>query len=182
MLGSRPRPAAISLVALLCAACAAVFAPHASGRVLLNEPAGNYASNSLNSSGAGKSSSMSLMKPGGVVPGDVMLAGVTARLASNARILAPNGWTLIRRDSNVGGTALTQALYYKVADSTDFGPFTWRFSTNTGFDGGITAFRGLDPTAPVRGVSGLYQANSRLIAAPGLTTAEANQPVVGFYG
>ena len=152
MFGSRPRPAAVSLALLISALLAAFFAAHASGAVRLEETSG-FESSLYSSSSSGKSASLTITRPAGVQPGDVMLAGVTARLSSSGRITAPNGWTQIRRDSNIGGTALTQALYYKVADSSDFGPFTWRFSSMTGVAGGIVAFHGVDPNAPVRALS-----------------------------
>jgi hypothetical protein len=75
----------------------------------------------------GKSASLTILRPAGALPGDLMFAGLTVRLSASERITAPSGWLQILRDSNIGGTSLTQALYYKIVDSSDFGPLTWRF-------------------------------------------------------
>ena len=37
------------------------------------------------------------------LPGDVMIAVVSARLSGSEAITSPAGWTLVRRDSNIGG-------------------------------------------------------------------------------
>jgi hypothetical protein len=188
MFGSRPRPAAAALALFLSGVLAAALAPQAFGLVVFEEAQLSGITNTSSgtsthsSSSSGKSSSLRIARPVGVLPGDLMLAGLTARLSSSAQITPPSGWRQVRRDSNIGGATLTQALYYKTADSSDFGPFTWRFSSSTGVAGGIIAFSGLEQSAPVRASSGLYQSNSRLIAAPGLTTTLDDTPVVGFFG
>src|SRR6266545_1124752 len=108
MSGSRPRPAAALLALFLFGVLAAAFAPQASGVVRLDESQTSGASNSssetsaYSSSSSGRSSSLTIARPAGVLPGDLMLAGVTARLSSSAQITPPSGWMQVRRDSNIG--------------------------------------------------------------------------------
>jgi hypothetical protein len=47
---------------------------------------------------------------------------VTARLSPGGSITGPAGWTLIRRDSNIGGAALSQVLYFMVATRSSSRP------------------------------------------------------------
>src|SRR5215207_5160413 len=115
-----------------------------------------------------KSSSLTIARPSGVVVGNVMISAVTPRLSGSGTITGPLGWTLIRRDSNIGGTSLSQALFYKVATAFEPASYTWRFSSSVGATGEITSFAGVDTFAPVVAHGGLYTANARLIAAPSL--------------
>jgi hypothetical protein len=86
-----------------------------------------------------KSTSLIVARPL-VVGGDVMVAGISTRLSPSETITPPLGWTLIRRDANIGGSALSQALYVRVAGSPELPTsYTWRFSSSTGAAGGIIA-------------------------------------------
>jgi hypothetical protein len=66
-----------------------------------------------------RSSSLTIARPSGLVSGNVMIAAVTPRLSASEAITAPLGWTAIRRDSNIGGTSLSQALFYKVVEALE---------------------------------------------------------------
>jgi hypothetical protein len=99
------------------------------------------------------------------LPGDVMIVVVTARLSGSDAITSPTGWIRVRRDSNIGGAALSQVLQYKVAGVFEPDSYTWTFSSSVGATGGITAYGGVDVSAPIVTHGGLYSANTRLIAA-----------------
>ena len=59
-------------------------------------------------------------RPATTTSGDVLIVSIDARLPSTASLTPPTGWSLIRRDSSTPGyPALTQALYYKVAGSSE---------------------------------------------------------------
>jgi hypothetical protein len=47
----------------------------------------------------------------------------------------------------------------------------WTFSSPVGATGGITAYGGVNISTPVVTHGGLYSANTRLIAAPSITTS-----------
>ena len=71
-------------------------------------------------------SSLALSRPATTASGDVLIASVYARLAGSSTITPPSGWTLIRRDSSTSGySSLTQALYYKVAGSSEPTSYAW---------------------------------------------------------
>jgi len=121
---------------------------------------------------------MRLAVPPETQAGDLLLATVTARLSSRGRISPQGGWRRVRETSNVGGPALTQAVYYKFADASDPGRLqTWHFSSAAGAAGGVLAFGGVDPDAPIQAASGKYSANSRYITAAPLVTVEPDSLV-----
>ena len=111
-----------------------------------------------------------------------MIAVVTARLSGSEAITSPAGWTRVRRDSNIGGAALSQVLQYKVAGAFEPDSYTWTFSSSVGATGGITAWGGVDVSAPIVTHGGLYSANTRLIAAPSITTTVDGALVLSLYG
>ncbi len=121
---------------------------------------------------------LTINRPGGVVAGDVMVAGIGIRGAPT--VATPAGWTLIRTDA--AGTYTTQALYYRVATASEPASYTWSFSKSVPAAGGISAYQGVDTTTPV-GVSGATGQNSNTtsIVAPSVTTTVAGAEVIGFF-
>src|SRR5262245_37677852 len=74
---------------------------------------------------------LTIQRPGSTVQGDVLVASISARLSGTSSITPPNGWSLIRRDSNAPPyLPLTQALYYKVADAGDPTSYTWSLAAS----------------------------------------------------
>src|SRR5262245_33957469 len=176
MFGSRPRPAAAvlaciafvglyMLVAGLPTASAARVGDSETG--LAFDPHRGLSTSSRSNS---RTNSLTIASPS-ALGGEMMVAAITVRLPAGAVLTPPADWTLIRRDSNIGGSALTQGLYYKLATAFEPASYTWRFSAAAGATGGITAFTGVDAQNPVEAHAGLYSANTRLIAAPSVTTS-----------
>ena len=132
---------------------------------------------------AGSSTSLTVAKPSGVAAGDTMIAAVDVRVAASVTLVAPSGWTLIRRDSNTSGyAALTQALYYRIAGSSEPGSWTWTFGASAAAAGAVVSFSGVDTTSPVDAHSGVYVPRSKSITAPSVRTTTAGDAVVGFFG
>jgi Polysaccharide lyase len=132
---------------------------------------------------AGSSTSLTVARPSGVAAGDTMVAALDIRVAASVSLVAPSGWTLIRRDSNTAGyAALTQALYYRVAGSSEPGSWTWTFGKSAAAAGAVVSFSGVDTTSPVDAHSGVYVPRSKSITAPSVTTTTAGDAVVGFFG
>ena len=59
-----------------------------------------------------RASSLTVPNPGGL-GGELLVGVVTARLSGGGSITAPVGWIEVRRDSNIGGAALSQALVHQ---------------------------------------------------------------------
>src|SRR5262245_21876321 len=191
MFGSRPRLAIrIACIALVAGALFATSASPALGRVFLQDeegyvpPPNSGGSIVLKGSATAwtsRASSLTVPHPGGA-EGDVLIGVVTARLSAGGSVTPPLGWSLVRRDSNIGGAALSQALYLRVLTAFEPSSYTWRFSSAVGATAGITVFGGVSASSPVEANGGLYRANTRLIAAPSLTTTLDGSVVLGWYG
>jgi hypothetical protein len=132
------------------------------------------ASSAQNPTGA----TLSISRPAGVAPGDVMVAGVGIRGAPT--VTPPAGWTLIRRDQ--AGTYTTQALYYRVVTTVEPASYIWSFSQPVPAAGGIAAYQGVNTSGPVN-VSGALAQNSDTtsIVAPSVTSTVAGGEVIGFF-
>jgi Polysaccharide lyase len=129
------------------------------------------------------STSLTLETPAGLAAGHLLIAALDVRLASSSTITAPSGWTLIRRDSNVPPyAALSQALYFKIATSSEPASYEWTFSASTSASGGILAFSGIDATTPIDAHSGRFRSQTKRISAPSVITTVENAVLLGFFG
>jgi hypothetical protein len=83
-------------------------------------------------------STLTVPRPAVTAAGDVLVASVGARLSGASTIAAPSGWVLIRRDSSAPGyRSLTQALYYKVAGSSEPASYSWSLGARSATAGAI---------------------------------------------
>ena len=89
----------------------------------------------------------------------------------------------MRRDSCVGpgNAVLTQAIYVRVATSSE--PFTtvWRVGSATGVAAGVAAYRGVDDDRPVQSSGGAVSRNSAF-TSDSLRRPGAGTLVAGFFG
>ncbi len=116
--------------------------------------------------------------PSGVQAGDVMLGAVAVRGAP--RITAPAGWVLVREDVN--GTTQKQAVYYKVAGSSEPASFTWTFSASRAAAGGIFDYAGVNTSSPIDRSGGQVTSTaSTSITAPSITTTSNGDQIVGLF-
>ena len=155
------------------------------GIALLAAPAGGAAPNLVGSTSAwaDPSNVLTISKPDGVSTGTTLLAVVNVRLTgTQARVTAPAGWTLVRRDQSTSGDKLTQEVYVRVAGSSEPTSYVWKFANNTASAGAILAYGGVDRSSPVLAHSGRFTSSSTTITAPSVTASAAGSAVVGFFG
>ncbi len=96
-------------------------------------------------------------------------------------ITAPSGWTHVRTDTN--GTAMRQAIYYKVAASNEPKSYSWSISPKRSAAGMILAYQGAATASPiVEASSGQANLVSREIFAPGIAPTSGEALLVGFFG
>ena len=126
-------------------------------------------------------SDVTIRKPSRVAAGDVLVAAIVARASSRAAVAPPSGWSLIRRDSASRSAALTQAVYYRVAGSSEPPSYRWRVSSAWATTGAVVAVRGVDRARPVDAHSGAFTARSRSLRAPSVTTSVREGLVLGFF-
>ena len=134
---------------------------------------------------------LTINKPTGVVAGDVMIANI-AQGGNNSTAPVLAGWTIIDGRSLAGGTERYGASFYRIADGTEGGSFT--FALGSGVDaaaGSIIAFSGVDVTGGVKadgtaggpfdvdpGTFNLGGSGSTTATANSITTATANAAVI----
>ncbi|HEY4411349.1 MAG TPA: Ig-like domain-containing protein, partial [Acidimicrobiia bacterium] len=124
------------------------------------------------------STSLTIGRPAGVVPGDVMVAGVGIR--GTPAVTPPPGWTFIRTDA--AGTYTTQVLYYRVVTASEPASYTWTFSASVPAAGGIEDYQGVNTAVPINVSGATAQINNTTsIAAPSVTTTVPAARVVGFF-
>ena len=81
------------------------------------------------------------------------IAQITA--ARPATVTAPSGWTLIRSDVTGSSSGdLRQSIYYHLAGSSEPLRYTWGLSTAAEANGALSAWAGVDGSAPVATSSG----------------------------
>lgn len=144
--------------------------------MMANEPA--WAGISLRSVTTGGDpygalSSVTIAVPPGVQPGDTLIAQIAVRLPSRAPLLAPAGWTLVRRDQSLGQERVSTAIFYRIVPGTGeaASSYTWAFPPGNNAVGGIAAYSGVDPDSPIDASSGQgnSESDATAIDAPSLT-------------
>jgi hypothetical protein len=91
--------------------------------------------------------SLTIDRPAGVTVGDLMLAQIVYLTGTDIAIAAPDGWTPLRSDRS--GSAIASAIYFKAVGDLEPDTYTWRFDRPVSANGGIVAYEGVDPAAPI---------------------------------
>jgi hypothetical protein len=131
--------------------------------------------------GNASTSSLTLRRPVGTVEGDQLIAAVTLRGGTTARVTAPSGWTLVRSDAI--STTMAQAVYRHRAAASDPASWTWTFSKKESAAGTIGAYDGVDPTNPIGAATGSPNTtSSRSIATTAASAPNAGGLLLGIYG
>jgi hypothetical protein len=110
--------------------------------------------------------------PAGAAANDVLIASIGVR-PSSATIIAPAGWTLVRRINNASTNANALAVYRKVASDQEPGSYAWALSGASYAVGGIQAFFNVDTANPIDVEMGQATASGLGHPAPSVTTTVA---------
>src|SRR5437867_2813928 len=130
----------------------------------------DYVVSSSNSNKIG--SNVKIDMPTGVQVGDLLVAAIYTR--GKPTVTSPAGWTFIRHNGK-------GRLYYRLADGTEPGTYTWTLSKEENGAGSIVVYRGVDPTSPINADSGKKKKDSDRITAPSVSTTVDGAQLVGFY-
>jgi hypothetical protein len=126
----------------------------------------------------GAGTSLSIPRPTGTQPGDLMLA--TLAIRGNPMVTAPTGWTVVRSDVN--GSSLRQVTYFRVAGNSEPASNAWSFSQSTGAAGIIASYSGVDSTNPIDVNGGSVNASSTSLRAPSVSTNVDHALLVTLFG
>lgn len=123
---------------------------------------------------------LKINRPAGVQSGDLLIAQIAVRGDAAVSITPPAGWTLLRRDTAVGGSPpLSVALYTKTAGSSEPGNYTWTFAGKRRAAGIIAAYRGASGIDAHGGQA--TNTASSLITAPSVTATVAGDRLLAFF-
>ena len=149
--------------------------------VLSSNAFGQIAQRGTATSATSTNTNLTIVKPTGVVSGDVMLVNIAK---NNGSAITPSlaGWTLLG-SGIINGSNLRGTVLYKVAGGSE--PANYTFALGAGSNdavGTIVAFSGVDNASPIdaTGTMGLSVAAGQTATAPGITTNSANAAVVMF--
>lgn len=132
---------------------------------------------------------MTILKPTGVVAGDVMIASIAQRDSAGTMGAATSaGWTLIKTNGFGGSASRVGTLLYRVAGATESSSNSYTFAlvgTVGGAVGDIVAFSGVDPVTPLDVAAGslpafTYSNALTGVSATAITIATANAAVIMF--
>jgi len=143
------------------------------GGLLGEAPAATPTFTSATSAAATASSqTLTVPAPTGAAAGDVLLAAITSRLDAGSPVSAPTGWSdVVRTTCSSSSTALSQAIFVRVASPTEPVEYTFSTPSATGMTGAVHAYSGVDTTQPVAASAGAITRNSRGMTASITTTA-----------
>ena len=132
---------------------------------------------------ATQATSLTLERPSGTVPGDVLIASLAVGLRGATGLVPPPNWTLVRRDSDDGVTnQLSLATYVRVVAPVEPPNYAWGWSGfQTEVAGGILAYRGAATAGAIDSANGQFTANASSFAAPSVTTSMADELLVGLF-
>lgn len=121
---------------------------------------------------------VTLTAPTGILQNDVLVAHVVSRGGAGLTITPPSGWSVLSR-INTPGNDLASALFSRTAGASEPGSYSFALGTAGAAIGEIVSYRGASGIAAT--TAGAANANSTSVTAPGLTTSQANERVVGFF-
>jgi len=150
-----------------------------------SEPVGVYRSSirlrgtSAADNGNKGGTSLTIRRPPGTGPGDLLVAVVDA--VGTGAITPPTQgpWELVREEQT--NKTLRQAVYYHVVADGDGTVFVFTLDSKRAATGAIAAYSGVDPTKTLS--SGRSNASSKKISAPSVsTTPTVEAVVIGVFG
>ncbi len=140
--------------------------------------------------GVGTGTGVTVPKPSGISPGDLMIAAIhDGWCNSGSTIVAPAGWTNIYQTSNTGtgcGTSNTTrqlATFYKVVGAAEPLNYTFTGTSSQYYVGGIAAYSGINTLTPINVGSnkGSQDDCTNIITNSVTTTAACTRLVAIFF-
>ena len=129
---------------------------------------------------AGGANSLSISMPTGVVEGDVMIAVISVRGGTGTAIsTVPTGWAMI--NSNNSTTDIKSAMYYKIAITSEAGPYVWGWGSSLKASGVLSAYSGVDNSAPIMTHSNQVNTSGTSMTAPSVVTTADGAWIIAAY-
>jgi hypothetical protein len=123
-------------------------------------------------SNGGDTAAVSLGRPTGVAPGDVLIAAFLTR--NVITVQAPAGWSLL---TTIG----SMRVYHRIAGESEPTTYTWTLASQQRWAGGIAAYRGTR-TNPIDAVAAETSSGSPSLLAPSVTTSVDQTMLIALFG
>jgi hypothetical protein len=120
--------------------------------------------------------SVTILRPTGLVPGNLLIAAVAVDGSVAAEMTPPAGWTLVNRLAD-GSNNVTLAVWWRVAGVAEPTNYAFTWTSPKKAYGWVMRFGGVEPTAPIDTTATLMGAGSYPVC-PTVTTTVANAMVV----
>ncbi|MBP1675300.1 MAG: hypothetical protein H6Q24_1438, partial [Bacteroidetes bacterium] len=143
---------------------------------------------SIQTAYAPSSTTITLSKPAGVSPGDIMIVNIVKYTGSNTINPSSSGWTLIDGAVLGGSNYVRGAILYRIVDGTEGNNFTFSlggFPTNAYNEGALVAYTGVDLTNPFDVVPGTISTPaiptgflSTVVNPSGITTTTSDALII----
>lgn len=130
------------------------------------------------SAAKGTGSTLTLRRPAGTVPGDVLVAGIAKHehVGSGGDLSAPPGWRLVANPTIADDLEL--AVYVKAVTRSDPGSYTWK-TGDSDANGVVAAYSGVDTDDPVAAFNARRESgDSRRISVPSFHVPVAGTTLV----
>jgi type II secretory pathway pseudopilin PulG len=121
-------------------------------------------------------SSITIARPSGLVPDNLMVAAVAIRGAAATTVTAPSGWTLISSQDNGSNGCL--AVWWKTAGAAEATDFTFGWTGPFRAYGYIMRFGAVETSAPINAWATATGPSSLTPLSPAVTTTKGNAMIV----
>lgn len=129
--------------------------------------------------------SLTVTKPTGVTTNDVLIATITASRGDStvSTFTPPAGWTLVGSQSSTTSTkSNAMSVYYRVATASEASSYTFAISSGlTGAVVGVSAYRGVDTSAPIDQKSGNGQSSRASFTTPGIAPTVSGGALLAMF-
>jgi hypothetical protein len=130
---------------------------------------------------AAATTSLTIAKPTGLVPGNLMLAAVAVDNGVAASMTAPAGWTLVNRLQ--GGSAISTGVWWKIAGASEASNYAFSWTSNQKAYGWIMRFSGVESAGPINAsASAASSSSTSSPPSPSVTTTVPNAMIVRIGG
>jgi hypothetical protein len=131
----------------------------------------------------GTSLQVSVIPPSLLNPNDMMLASITFNSAAGSPTV-PSGWTQVPGASVISSSNDQTVVWYHFvkAPAQEPATYTWNWNQAASPSGGITAWRGVNPTTPFDATAAVDSGVGATATAPSITTQTNSAQVISVYG
>jgi len=127
---------------------------------------------------AGESSTITVTRPDGVQPGDLLVAALMFDRGKKIEVTPPAGWTLIRRSNSYRYVGM--ATYYRLATASEPNSYSFPLDEKIKWAASISRISGADPEKP-RDNSARATGKKGNVVAASVTTRKDNTLVLAYY-